>query len=123
MSRKTRCLACEIHLLVRIAMRFTKEAISAGRHTTPISAMVQKYGKRNVHVDFENENNRFPAIVTMIVDVQVPNSQKRTTRKVVKEIKSLIDGKDLEEGFIETHEASEVFDLLPMEEDMKKCRR
>lgn len=118
----TRCLVCEIHLLLRIAMRFTKEAIKGERYLKPVNAFVEKYGKRNVHVDYENERNRFPAIVTMIVDIQLDDSQKRTVHRVVKEAKKLIDGDLLEEGFIEVTDVAEVVDLLPMEKDMKACK-
>lgn len=105
-------------------MRFTKEAIREGRHTVPISRMVEKFGKQNVHVAFYNENNRFPAYAQVIVDITLQNMQKRTVNKAVKSIDVLIDGSDLDEGFIEIYAPNDndVLDLLPMEEDMKACK-
>lgn len=117
-----RCLSCEIHAVYRVALRFTKEAIVSGIYTNPMQEIKKKFGFNNINVDFQNDNNRFPAIAIMLIDVKMPNSQKRTVTKTAKEIKSLIDSDMLEEGFIEIHEVSDVVQLIDWEEKKSSCK-
>lgn len=118
----TRCLSCEIHAVYRVVLRFTKEAIVSGTYTKPMQEIKKKFGFNNINVDFQNDNNRFPAIAIMLIDVKMPNSQKRTVTKTAKEIKSLIDSEMLEEGFIEIHEVSDVVQLIDWEEKKPSCK-
>lgn len=115
-----RCLSCEIHVLFRLVMRFSPEVIKSNQYVAVVERINDLFGRNNVHVDFQNERNRYPAIAIVTVDVKMPNQQKRAVLKVAKTIKAVVlrnlmeDG--LEEGFIEVHEVSDVVELIDWEE-------
>lgn len=123
---KVRCLACERHALFRVAMRFSDSVIRSSQYVAVVERINDVFGRNNVHVDFQNENQRYPAIAIIMVDVKVPNFQKRTMTEITTTIKAIVlrnlsEG-GLEEGFIETYENADMIDLLP-EKGVKVCKR
>lgn len=121
-----RCLACEIHLICRVVLRFNREAVLAGRNAKTLNKIEKAYTQwspqlRNTRVNFAVLEAETPhlttksttgAVYVLIIDKHLPNAQKRTIDHFVKGIRELIDGDDLDEGFIEVNEVSDVVDLL-----------
>lgn len=112
-----RCLACELHLIVRVAMRFNKEAVVAGRHVVTLDKLVELLGKRHINVDWETPEmtprSMKGGIANIVIDVIVPDMKKKTVKATVNSVIKLIDGNDLDEGFVEVYESSDIIDLLP----------
>jgi hypothetical protein len=117
-----RCLSCEIHLLVRVVLRFSREAVVAGRHTKLCNKLMMfnricsnALKVRVCLIDSEiphlTAKKMTGAAYIFIIDTHIPNVQKRTIKKFVDGIKELIDPNDLDEGFIEVNECSSVEEL------------
>lgn len=116
-----RCLSCEIHVVYRIVLRFTKEAVIAGRQFKLLTSFVDKGGLINWTMPkfTKGKNGRTymsDAVATILMDVQLPNQQKRTVKAFAESYKKLINADDIDEGFIEIHEVSDVVELINWEE-------
>ena len=57
------------------------------------------------------------AVYVELIDLRLPNQQKRTVNAFAKELKKLINPEDLDEGFIEIHEVSDVVELINYKEE------
>lgn len=110
----TRCLACEIHVIYRIVLRFTKEAWE--KRAGDLLRKLQTDG----YVRFEKGN-----VAVILIDKQLPNQQKRTVKAIAEAYRKMINAEDLDEGFIEIHEANDVLELIDWEiyqKDVLTCK-
>lgn len=120
-----RCLSCEIHVIYRIVLQFTREAIVAERHLP----VLEKF--KDIHsasITFETPELRprsmKGAVATIIIDRLLPNQKKRTIRAFADGFKKIINADDLDEGFIEIFEPTDMVELLDWEEYKPAvCRR
>ena len=126
-----RCLSCEIHVIYRIVLAFSKEAIIMGRQV-PVFEKLQKMDSPNttVWLKFEtpelSKRSMKGGIATIVIDKKMENSQKKVQLRFAKELKKTIlnelkFGDMLDEGFIEIHSPDEVVELIDWEE-MPVCR-
>lgn len=122
----TRCLSCEIHVLYRIVLRFTKEAWLAGC----AAEIMKKF--QDTHSAFvrwetpsftEKRKAMKGGVATIIIDRLLPNQQKRTVMAFANGFKKDIDPEDIDEGFIEIHTLSDVVELINWEiMEEPKCK-
>ena len=110
-----RCLACEIHVLFRVVLRFSKDAVKRDEHLKALINLPKRFSVAFSRLDDVS-------VVALVIDAKLPNMQKKTIQGVVNTIKVLIKGDDLEEGFIEVHECSDIIDLLPDAKGGVVCR-
>lgn len=111
-----RCLSCERHVLFRVVLGFTRDAIIKQRHIPVLEKFKDIHGSS---ITFETpeltQRSMKGGVATIIIDKQFPNQQKKTLIKFAKELKKLIDSEDLDEGFIEIHEVEDVVELINWE--------
>lgn len=125
-----RCLACEIHVLFRVVLRFSKDAVKRDEHLKTLINLPKWFSVRGMPAFSRFDDTfkitwlgtKYHTVVTLVIDAKLPNVQKKTIQGVVNTIKGLINGDDLEEGFIEVHECSDIIDLLPDAKGGVVCR-
>lgn len=110
------CLICEKHALFRVVLHFTKKAINENQNQETCNKFRTKF-RSQTNINSPHGHGTY----TIIIDTEVPNMQKKTTDKIAKTIKELINPENLEEGFIEIHEVSNIIDLKP-EKGVKVCK-
>lgn len=125
-EKKMRCLSCEIHVLYRVVLRFSREAVLAMRHTKTLEKLadVNSYRRCGItpatRVDVALVSQEVPllsprsmkgAVYIFIVDKHMPDATRRSVKRFGKHIAGLIDCDDLDEGFIEINEYSDTIQL------------
>lgn len=111
-----RCLSCERHVLFRVVLGFTRDAIIKQRHIPVLEKFKDIHGSS---ITFETpeltQRSMKGGVATIIIDKQFPNQQKKTLTKFAKDLKKMVNPDDLDEGFIEIHEVEEVVELINWE--------
>lgn len=117
------CLSCQIHVLYRIVVRFTREAVIAQRHVPILEKFKDTH---SAYINWETpeltKRSMKGGVATIIVDRQLPNQQKRTVKAFAEGFGKEFNPDDLDEGFIEIHEVSDVLELIDWEEYKPKRR-
>lgn len=115
-----RCLGCEIHLIVRVVLRFNRKAVESMRFLGTLDSLqALRLGKYTKVVMIDREVPEFitkngktrmrGAIFSLIIDERLNDMQQRTINRVMKQIAKEIHSEDIDEGFIEALEPSNNF--------------
>lgn len=114
-----KCLVCERHVLYRVVGVFKTPkgcddmVFALEEHSLFTGASLFSDAKWLL-----KSKTRFG--VAYILDIKLPNMQKKTMLKTAKEIQKLINVEDMDEGFIEIYEISDVMDLIKLGREFKE---
>lgn len=112
-----RCLSCEIHVIYRVVLQFSREAIIAQRH---LSVLEKFKDTHSAYINFETPElkprSMKGGVATIIIDRLLPDQKKRTIQAFADGFKKEINADDLDEGFIEIHSLEDRIELIDWEE-------
>lgn len=112
-----RCLSCEIHVIYRIVLQFSREAIIAQRHLPVLEKFRYTHsGTVNFETPELTKRGMKGGVATIIIDRLLPDQKKRTINAFADAFKNEVNADDLDEGFIEIHEPTDMVELLSWEE-------